>query len=70
MKTVDSSWPGRHCQPATPITPTLYLLFALNKLTFTVFYIWKFFSKLLSDCLNNIHVLQLRLLIPKTLFLQ
>lgn len=26
MKTVDSSW------PATPITPTLYLLFALNKL--------------------------------------
>ena len=33
MKTVDSSWPARHCQPATLTTPTLSLLFVLNKLT-------------------------------------
>ena len=33
MKTVDSPWPVRSCQPTALTVPTLSLLFVLNKLT-------------------------------------
>ena len=33
MKTVDSPWPVRSCQPTAFTVPTLSLLFVLNKLT-------------------------------------
>ena len=58
MKVVNSPWLVRSCQPVALEMPTLSLLFFffffLNKtLLSAVFCVRKFFSHLLSDCLNN-----------------
>ena len=50
MKAVDSPWPVRSCQPKYP----LYLCsFLINALLSAVLCVWKFFSNLLSGCLNS-----------------